>query len=168
MTAIEIWNDYRSITVDGILLLCLIASFWIGKGPEKASSLCMLGLFIASELYSSVFDFSDMLDTLDPGLLLIDILAATTLIVIAITANRTYTLWLAGLQIIVLMAHFARAITDVISPIAYVVMFAGPSYFQIIVLSIGIWMHYLREKRYGPYRSWRDWGSDSTAKKLGK
>jgi hypothetical protein len=91
----------------------------------------------------------------DLGLLLIEVIFTVVVVTVALRANRMYTLWIAGFQIIALMAHFARELADQISPIAYVMMYVGPSYLQIITLGLGIWLHHQRVLRHGNYRSWR-------------
>jgi hypothetical protein len=85
----------------------------------------------------------------------IDIFACAALVVIALQANRNYTLWLAGFQLVATVAHLARGLVDTISPIAYAMMYIAPSYLQIITLGLGIWLHHQRVQRHGNYRSWR-------------
>lgn len=115
----------------------------------------LLWLLISSSLYRWFFDLQVSLEALDVGFFLIDLSVAAIMVAIALRANRMYTLWLAGFQIIATFAHLARAMTDAISPIAYAVMYIAPSYFQIIILAFGIWFHHKRTKRHGSYRSWR-------------
>ncbi|WP_257594505.1 hypothetical protein [Parerythrobacter lacustris] len=91
----------------------------------------------------------------EPGLLFIEVVVTVVMVVVALRANRMYTLWIAGFQIIALLAHFARELADQISPIAYVMMYVGPSYLQITTLGLGIWLHHQRVQRHGNYRSWR-------------
>ncbi|NMW32228.1 hypothetical protein HKD42_09170 [Altererythrobacter sp. RZ02] len=141
--------------MDLLLLGCFLFSFRIGAGPEKAAASTMVALFAAFQLYNWTFHPTYASPSLDYGPMLMDLMAAISLIVIAAQANRMYTLWLAGLQIIAVLAHLARGLSETISPIAYVVMFSGPSYFQIIILGFGIWLHHRRVKRHGNYRSWR-------------
>lgn len=110
---------------------------------------------VVSKTYLFSIDQNPELWAVDRGLFLIDLLVAVTMIAVALRANRMYTLWIAGFQIIAVMAHFARGLSEAISPIAYLIMFVGPSYFQIIILGCGIWLHARRVKRHGTYRSWR-------------
>jgi len=84
----------------------------------------------------------------------VDLSTCLAMVAIAAKANRTYTLWMAGFQIVALAAHAARAVSEAITPIAYVILYSGPSYFQTIILSLGLWFHYRRVKRHGSYRSW--------------
>lgn len=122
----------------------------------------MAGILLAFEIYNFIYPPDATSLSFDIGFFLIDMVAAVALIVIAVRANRIYTLWLAGLQIIAVFAHLARGLSEAISTIAYVVMFSGPSYFQIIILGSGIWLHYRREQRHGNYRSWRTFSARSS------
>ncbi len=140
------------------MLLLTSAFLWSllkGKGPEIASATALVAMFVVSILYWLIIGDQDRLNTVDLGTLIIDLLTAAALIVIALRANRMYTLWLAGFQIIATFAHLARGLSDAISPLAYAIMYIGPSYFQIIILGFGIWAHQRRVSRHGTYRSWR-------------
>lgn len=110
---------------------------------------------LSSKAYLSIFGRYAQLMEVDPGLLLIEVIVVATMVAVALRANRMYTLWMAGFQIIALLAHFARELADQISPIAYVIMYVGPSYLQIMTLGSGIWLHHKRVQRHGSYRSWR-------------
>lgn len=110
---------------------------------------------VSSKIYRALFPGSQIFLDMDPGLVLIEMLVLAGMVAIALRANRMYTLWMAGFQLIALMAHFARGMADAISPIAYVIMYVGPSYLQIITLALGIWLHRKRVLRHGNYRSWR-------------
>ena len=110
---------------------------------------------VSSKIYRALFPGSQIFLDMDPGLVLIEVLVLAGLVAIALRANRMYTLWMAGFQLIALMAHFARGMADAISQIAYVIMYVGPSYLQIITLALGIWLHRKRVLRHGSYRSWR-------------
>ncbi|WP_160613001.1 hypothetical protein [Pontixanthobacter aestiaquae] len=126
-----------------------------GREPEKLSAGAFVWLLVSSSVYRWLSDQQASLQSLDIGFFLIDVSVAAIMIVIALRANRMYTLWLAGFQIIATFAHLARGLTDAISPIAYAIMYIAPSYFQIIILAFGIWFHHKRVKRHGSYRSWR-------------
>jgi uncharacterized membrane protein len=124
--------------------------------PEKLMAGLMLVTAVLSRTYFTLVGENPQLSSINLGYLAIDVLMAVAMIAIAVRANRMYTLWMAGFQIIALMAHFARGMTDAISPIAYLIMYVGPSYFQIIILAFGIWFHHRRVKRHGAYRPWRN------------
>lgn len=131
------------------------AALKYGAAPERGMSAAILGMLLAANLYVWFLGRDASLQALEVGFLIIDLSVFVIMIVIALWANRMYTLWLAGFQILAMFAHLARSVTDAISPIAYGIMIIGPSYFQIIILGFGIWFHHRRVKRHGSYRSWR-------------
>ena len=137
------------------ILLVFLAAQRYGEGPEKWMAGTILAMTLSSKAYLSIFGRHAQLMEVDLGLLLIEVIVAAVMVAVALRANRMYTLWMAGFQIIALLAHFARELADQISPIAYVMMYVGPSYLQIITLGLGIWLHYKRVQRHGSYRSWR-------------
>ena len=117
-------------------------------------SFALLWMLVSDDVYLLVADHQAHLFYTDLGIFLIELSVVIIMVPIALKANRMYTLWMAAFQILALFAHIARAVSDAISPLAYAIMYIGPSYFQIIILGFGIWLHYRREKRHGKYRSW--------------
>jgi hypothetical protein len=115
----------------------------------------LLGMSLSSRAYLFIAGHHPILAEIDPVFFAIEIVVAAGMIAVALRANRIYPLWMAGFQIIAVFAHFARGLSDAVSPLAYIVLTVGPSYFQIIILGFGIWFHHRRVKRHGSYRSWR-------------
>lgn len=148
--------EQRGIVQDiAVVVLCAAAFIW-GGGPEKAVAATWLIVFEASELIKSwLFGDSVQLGGVDWYVASIDALAALLFVWIALFANRNYTLGIAGLQVLALMAHLARSLADLISPIAYAVMFIAPGWGQIFLLGIGIARHMQRSRKHGQYRDWR-------------
>lgn len=115
----------------------------------------LLAMQLSTLAYLAALGRNPLREEVEPGLFMIEVVVTVVLVTVALRANRMYTLWIAGFQIIALMAHFARELANQISPIAYVMMYVGPSYLQIITLGLGIWLHHQRVQRHGSYRSWR-------------
>lgn len=149
----DLWNEYRAIVQLLASSAVLIAAFRYGANPERWLGTALFAMLVLTHVYASVR--SRNLVDIDLVTLTIELALATVLIVIALKANRMYPLWIAGLQIIALMAHFARGSVEEISPLAYLVMFVAPSYFQIAILACGVWLHHRRVQLHGNYRSWR-------------
>lgn len=138
-----------------MIFALFLAAFRLGAAPEKIIASLFLGSATLSRIYFWAVEQQPNLDSIDYGYLALDIVLTVVMVTVALRANRMYTLWMAGFQIIAVMAHFARGLSDSISAIAYVIMVVGPSYFQIIILGFGIWLHARRVRRHGNYRSWR-------------
>ena len=146
-----------------VTLFCLLAlSAWRwGGAPERILSATLLWFTVGDTLNHWLFDVSTTFVTVDTGHLVIDFVALAVSVTVALFANRIYPLWFAAFQALAMLAHLARDLVSEVSPIAYVVMYVGPSYFQIVILALGIWFHRRRVRRHGPYRSWRTFSSRS-------
>ena len=118
-------------------------------------SYSIIWMIVSSKFYYSLVEPTSAFQSVDMVLLFIDLSVCVAMVAIALRANRMYTLWMAGFQILALLAHLARITSDAISPITYAILVIAPSYFQIIILAFGIWLHHKRVKRHGSYRSWR-------------
>lgn len=146
---------YRATIQLALFALLLLAAWRVGAGPERACAIILGMMPLADALYHVLFKPLSDLSSVEPGHLTIDLAAALALGWIALHANRTYPLWMAAFQLLALQAHVARLIAAEISPIAYFTMQVAPSYFQIVVLAVGIWRHRQRTLRHGRYRAWR-------------
>lgn len=140
-------------------LICFLAlAIWAwrkGGGPERACTGTMLAMMVIDRLYHLLIDPTIELHTVDTWHFTLDLMVLTALVPIALWANRFYPMFLAALQLIALNAHFAREAFDQVTPLAYVIMYVGPSYAQIVTLAVGMWLHVRRVERFGPYRDWR-------------
>ncbi len=137
------------------LIILALLGFWKGAGPERGVACVMLGILAFDRFYHLIFGNVTNLLSIDYGHAVIDLGAMIALFVIALRANRMYTLWIAALQLIAFNAHLARELTQGMSPIAYAILFVGPSYFQLLIQALGLWAHRRRLAKFGPYREWR-------------
>lgn len=153
---LEFFNAYRA-PAQHLISVLLGAAIWRwGGSPER----WLIGVFLTTMVLPIYVGRGLGVEHLhfEPyaaSVILLDIIAAVLFVVIALHANRNYPLWIAGLQLVAVGAHLARALPDSISPIAFAVLFIGPSYGQLLVLMGGFARHCLRERRFGPYRQWR-------------
>ncbi|BDI61949.1 hypothetical protein [Qipengyuania nanhaisediminis] len=135
--------------------LCLAALAW-GGAPERLVAATWIVVFeIGTVLHGSVFGLTRQLETIDWYFAGADIFAGAVFIGVALNANRNYTLWIAALQLLAVVAHVSRGITEVVSPIAYAVMIIAPGWIQLFLLGVGLTRHVLRKRRHGEYRDWR-------------
>lgn len=147
--------DHRVEVLQLVVLANVLAAWRWGAGPERACALVMLLMALAGQVYHSVVGPTYVLHRIDWVYFTIDAAAVAVLLTIAVLANRIYPLWIGLLQLIAFGAHFARLAEDQITPLAYAIMFFLPSWFQALAVSLGIWLHRRRYRRYGRYRSWR-------------
>jgi hypothetical protein len=152
----EIFNAYRSLA-QHIASLLLAAAIWRwGGGPER----WMIGIFLATMVLPIYVVWSLGIQLVEAGpyaplVVMVDVTAAALYLAIALHANRNYPLWVAGFQLVAIVAHMVKAMIDTISPLAFAILVIGPSYGQLLVIFGGFVRHVLRERRFGPYREWR-------------
>ena len=150
-------SDYRSLVQDLLAItVCVAALIW-GGWPERAVAVTWLVVFeFGRFLYRDVLGFSTVqLLGVDSFLIVSDLIAGLVWITIALYANRNYTLWIAGLQILAICAHLARFMSEQIAPLTYLVMIVAPGWLQLSLLAVGLVRHIQRKSIYGPYRDWR-------------
>lgn len=133
----------------------LLAAWRIGGGPERALAGMLAGMMATDLLYHAVFEGMRFMPDQAAVHMALDLTALGVAVFVALFANRIYPLWFAAFQLIAVLAHLARDVAPGVARLAYGIMYIGPSYFQILLLALGIWLHHRRERRFGPYRSWR-------------
>lgn len=150
-----VFNNRADLQYIASLVIGLAMLRW-GAGPERASAASFLAFIIAPVVVFRFTASGAMLFGGYSGLyMLFDLIAFGAFMWIALNANRTYPLWLAGFQLVAIGAHGVRALGDVISPIAYAILAIGPSYGQLLVMVWGLAAHIRRKRGFGPYRDWR-------------
>ena len=148
--------EYRGILQDFLLIALCIAAFVWGGGPEKAVAATWLIVFeLAGWVHNWFYGSSVQLGGVDWFLASCDVFAGFLFVWIALYANRNYTLWIAGMQILAVTAHLARSLADLIAPIAYAAMIIAPGWIQLVLLGVGIARHVRRGNKHGKYRDWR-------------
>lgn len=149
-------SDIRGVLQDVLAwTICLAALIW-GAAPERLVAITWLLLFeLGGNFYRFVFERGTQVTQVDYFYASSDMLAGMILIVIALYANRNYTLWIAGMQVLAMTAHLARGLAEMISPVAYLTMVIAPGWLQLLFLALGLSRHVLRERKYGDYRDWR-------------
>lgn len=135
--------------------LCCAALVW-GGGPERIVAATWLVLFeFATMMHDVLFGETRQLVTIDWYFAGIDVIAGAIWITAALYANRNFVLWVAAMQILAMVAHVSRGLTEAIAPIAYIVMVIAPGWLQLLFLAIGLVRHIRRKRLHGPYRDWR-------------
>ena len=149
-------SDYRTLLQDVLAFtLCGAALFW-GGGPERVVAATWLLVFeLGGRLYKAAASTGYQLVEVDVWLATADVLAGVIWITLALYANRNYTLWIAAMQVLAMMAHLARGFADTVSPVAYAIMVVAPGWFQLLFLAIGLARHIQRKRKFGSYRDWR-------------
>lgn len=150
-----LWGG-RVIIQQASYALLLILALRFGAGPERTTAAVLALMPVVDALYHAVLSASPVYATIDLGHLAIDVCVGVAVAVIALNANRMYTLWIGAFQILAIESHLIRMVTAKVSGIAYMTMQVAPSYFQIVLLAVGIWCHHRRQMKHGDYRAWRN------------
>ncbi len=153
---IDLFNLYRVEVLHIASGLLAVAIWRWGASPER----WLIGVFIATMVapyhVSRWFGLGSIaFGPYSWAYVAIDLLATIGFVAIALNANRNYPLWVAGFQVVSVGAHAVRGLGDMVSPFAYMVLAAGPSYCQLVLIGAGFIRHALRERRFGSYRNWR-------------
>ena len=149
-------SDARGLVQDWLVFfVCGGALIW-GAAPERAvASVWLIVFTLSGYLTDYFFGASMQMRSVDPFSASRDLVAGMCWIGIALYANRNYTLWIAGMQVLAMFGHLSRGLSELMSPIAYAIMTAGPGWMQLILLGIGLIRHIRRKRKYGKYRDWR-------------
>ena len=136
-----------------VLLFAVGFAWWKGGGPERTVGL----LFLAAFLASLATDSPAMVQYFKVELIAtaIDIVLLSALTLVARAANRRWTVVAAGLQLLILAAHAARAINIRQAAFVYMVMTAIWPILQILLLVTGTILHSRRVLRMGTDPSWK-------------
>lgn len=156
-----IWQ-YRGYILAVCVIALAIMSWRRGAGPERATALVLL----TSALTTWLYRFLGLQPTqgriiggyfeTDIVYVLIDTMTLAALIAIMMAANRKYPVWIAGFQLTATGMHLVNEIVKQKAPFAYALLNMGPFYFMVLTQALGLWLHVRREKRSGPYPSWRN------------
>lgn len=149
-------SDFRGDLQDAlVVILCGVALF-CGSTPERAAIAVWVFCFeLPSLIYRDWLGLSVTLNEFDFFLASKDVVAGACWIALALYANRNYTLWIAGIQLLAIGSHVARGLVESISPIGFVSLVVAPGWMVLIIMSIGFTRHILRKREFGTYRDWR-------------
>jgi hypothetical protein len=132
-----------------------------GAPPERICVATLVIVTFGDPLYHLLMRQGPIYRTVDIGHFMMDLGVAATFIAVALRANRVYPLWLAAFQLVSVLSHFAREVTDSFPKLAYGLMSYGPFYIILLIMAGGLAFHVRRAKHLGQYRSWRTSSSPS-------
>ena len=126
-----------------ILFLTCGYALWRGRSDERiVASVCLMAT-IATRFAISPLQIRYA--SVESGLMLIDALVLLAFIWIALTSQRFWPLWVAGLQLTNSISHLMKFADIQLMPRAYGAAAAMWSYPILLVLAIGTW----RSRRRG-------------------
>lgn len=135
-------------------LLGAAALRW-GAAPERMCVAALFAMTFGDPVYHLLVEHGPTYGTVDLGHLTMDVIVASVFVGVALRSNRVYPIWLAAFQLVSLLSHFAREVTDFFPRLAYGLMSYGPYYIILLIMTLGIAAHARRSRYLGRYRSWR-------------
>jgi hypothetical protein len=131
----------------GLLLAAFAGAVRWAGWPERGAALVMLGAHALDRYYHWAIGGMGSYMRVDPGHLAIDLYLLAGFLAIALAADRQWTLWAAGAQVVALLSHPVRLIAGEVAELAYAVMIRAPSYLQTALIFAGIAFAAARSRR---------------------
>lgn len=138
-----------------LLLVALVYAARRGGGPEKVMAGIAAMMVISDKLLHLVAP--PEVASLDVGHLAIDIFGASATFLLAMAAHRFWTLPMAALHFLPILAHSSRTLDVAMHPVAYVTMQVATSWPVPLLLVIATWRHQQRVSQLGSEPSWHRW-----------
>jgi hypothetical protein len=138
-----------------LLLVALAAAVRWAGWPERVAALVILGSHALDRYYHWAIGGIGEYRQVDPGHLAIDLYLLAGLLAIALKADRQWTLWAAGAQVVAVLSHPVRLVSGGVAQLAYAVMIQAPSYLQTALIFVGIAFVALRRRTPRSARRWR-------------
>lgn len=149
--------EFRGTLMTIFVIGLAIISWRRGADPERITASVLAAMAVIAWLYRYLAMAAPGGGYWDTNLAfaLIDTLALAILFAVGMLSNRVYPLLMAGFQLTATGMHFVNEIAQEQAPLAYALLNVLPFYFMIASQMLGLWFHIRREKRLGPYPSWR-------------
>jgi hypothetical protein len=116
--------------------ICLYALWRGGRDERLVALLCLSGTF--ATLFA-VSPLSVRYEGVENGLALVDLGVLAGFVTVALTSQRFWPLWVAGLQLTTAFGHGLKAIDSNLLPQAYGAALQFWAYPILIILAVGTW-----------------------------
>lgn len=139
-----------------LMAVCIYSAIWGGKPERRAVMIFIAGLVMTLIALSLS---GDRYTHLEIGVFVADLWILFAFVVLALKAERYWTLWICAMQVIQVLSHIPKMIIPELLPQAYYITIAIWAYPMLIVLTAGTYRHQQRLRRYGVDKSWSDFSS---------
>lgn len=137
----------RVIFYYSLLTLVLVYALARGGRSERAGAAI---LFIGSVLTDVAFVPGILhFVSVERGVLVVDVGVLAAFVILALRSDRYWPIWIAALQLIGTLAHFAKLADPTMMPVGYAFLLAAWAYPMLALIAIGTWRH----RRTGPRTS---------------
>ena len=130
-----------------LLALCCAYVLWRGGRPERQA----IAAWTAASALSTAAVVAGIgaYETLQFGVLAVDLALLGFLVRLALRADRFWPLWVTGFHLVGVMTHLAKAMAPELHPWAYAVGQAAGGYLIMATITAGAMRHHARLIRRG-------------------
>lgn len=146
--------------IDFFLSLLAVVSIYSavrGGQPERRAVMIFLVGIALTVIAASPWD--DRFTHPEVGILIVDLAILFAFVMLALRAERYWTLWICSMQVIQVLSHIPIMIIPELLPQAYFAIAAIWAYPMLIVLTVGTYRHQRRLRQFGVDKSWSDFSS---------
>jgi len=134
---------------------CLIYCLRYGGAPERAAILAQAVAAMLTIAIIAFFPHAASFTSLAEALVLVDSVLLASLIVIALKANRLWTIALAGLQLSTVLVHLSKALVPALPASSYAIFAQFWAWPMLITTAWGTHSHRVRVKKEGQEQDWK-------------
>lgn len=135
-------------------LTCTMYALFAGGWPERAAMLAQVAALILT-LFTGFLHVSGTFHSFIWGWAIADVGLAVVLILVALEANRYWTIVLAGLQVAAVLVHVAKVLFPALPATGYAMFLQLWAWPMLIVTAAGTYKHRQRNARFGSERDWK-------------
>lgn len=125
-----------------LLLVVFVIAFRRGRLDERTAAVVCLAASVVSFAIGRLLDAS--FDSVEHGLLLVDLVVLALFVAIALRSERYWPLWVAGLQLSTLLAHGFKAFDFALIPEVYAAAERFWSYPILLIILVAAWRSHRR------------------------
>lgn len=135
-------------------MACCMYTLFAGGWPERAAMLAQLGALILT-LITGFLYVSGTFHSFIWGWAIADVGLAVVLTLLALQANRYWTIVLAGLQVAAVFVHVAKVLFPALPATGYAMFLQLWAWPMLIVTAVGTYNYRQRSARFGLERDWK-------------
>jgi hypothetical protein len=140
-----------------LLIVCTAYALLSGGAPERMGASAYALAVAATHLIlltRAARTQNAEFQSVELGVLVVDVLLFISFTVLALRANRFWPIWVSALLGLGVLGHLARWLGPDVIPWAYAAILSIWSYPILVIIALGTWNHQTRLARYGVDRSW--------------
>ncbi|WP_373491733.1 hypothetical protein [Parasphingorhabdus sp.] len=142
-----------------LMIVCLYSAIRGGQPERRAVIILVVGIVLTILAPApSIERFTHP----EVGILIVDLAMLSAFVMLALYAERYWTLWICSMQVIQVLSHIPIMLIPELLPQAYYITAAIWAYPMLIVLTVGTYRHQQRLQQYGVDRSWSDFSTSPT------